>query len=240
MMYIPECEKRKQKEDSLHINFINIFILILIIHERVGFRNLISQTNTMTKTFIIICFIFLWLEPFAQTKNKISILYTSADNGLSIPSGWLGDMGHTGKGAKLYEVKYSRQINRFFSVESGLEYSINKIETDYFPDGIMHYKESSIKMLSIPIYGDLTFWKYFYVNAGPTIDFELHHLSSESTFNQSGLGFGIGIGGRYTLKNFTVSLNPFYQKHLILQSKKGAYHENLLESGIKLGLGYNL
>jgi len=28
-MYIPECEKRKQKEDSLHINFINIFILAM-------------------------------------------------------------------------------------------------------------------------------------------------------------------------------------------------------------------
>jgi len=148
-------------------------------------------------------------------------------------------MGHTGEGAKLYELKYSRQINRFFSIESGLEYSINKIETVSFPDGMNHYNESNIKMLSIPVYGDLTIWKYFFLDAGPTIDFELHRQTSESTYNQSGIGFGLGIGGRYTLKNFTISLNPFYQKHLILRSKKGAYHENLWESGIKLGLGYN-
>lgn len=191
------------------------------------------------KIFLITTCILLALVAFSQTKNRVSILYSTANNGLEIPNGWLGDMGHSGKGANLYGLKYSRQINRFFAIETGFQYSNNKIETDYFPDGIMHYKESNIKMLSIPIYGDLTFWKFFFVNAGPTLDFELHRLTSESTYNQSGLGFGFGIGGRFTLKNFTISLNPFYQKHLILLSKKGAYHENLWESGIKLELGYN-
>jgi len=193
----------------------------------------------LKKIVLITTCILLVLVAFSQTKNRVSIIFSPASNGLEIPEGWDGDMGYTGKGAKLYELNYSRQINRFFSLESGLEYSINKIETDYFPDGIMHYKESNIKMLSVPIYADLTFWKYFFVNAGPTIDFELHRQTSESTYNQSGIGFGLGIGGRYTLKSFTISLNPFYQRHLILRSKKGAYHENLYESGIKLGLGYN-
>jgi len=193
----------------------------------------------LKKIFLITTCILLVLVAFSQTKNRVSIIFSPASNGLSIPNGWLGDMGYTGKGAKLYELKYSRQINKFISIETGLEYSFNKIEMDYFPDGIKHYKESDIKMLSIPIYADLTFLKYFFANAGPTIDFELNHLPSESTYNQSGIGFGLGIGGRYTLKNFTISLNPFYQKHLILLSKKGTYHENLYESGIKLGLGYN-
>ncbi len=193
----------------------------------------------LKKTFLITACILLALSAFSQTKNRVSISFASANNGLEIPEGWLGDMGHTGKGGKLYDLKYARQINKFFSIETGLEYSINKIETVTFPDGMNHYNESNIKILSIPIYGDLTFWKYFFVNAGPTIDFELHRQTSESTYDQSGIGFGFGIGGRYTLKNFTVSLNPFYQKHLILRSKKGAYHENLYESGIKLGLGYN-
>ena len=193
----------------------------------------------LKKIVLITTCILLTLGAFSQTKNRVSIFYSPASNGLIIPEGWDGDMGYTGKGANLYQLRYSRQINRFFAIETGLEYSFNKIEKEYFPDGIMHYKESNIKMLSIPIYGDITFWKYFFVNAGPTIDFELHHTESESTYNQSGIGFGLGIGGRYTLKNFTVSLNPFYQKHLILRSKKGAYHENLYEGGIKLGLGYN-
>jgi len=193
----------------------------------------------MKTTLMIFCFILFCLKPFSQTKNRVSISFASANNGLEIDEGWLGDMGHSGKGGKLYDLKYARQINKFFSIESGFEYSINKIETVTFPDGMNHYKESNIKMLSIPVYCDLTIWKYFFLDAGPTIDFELHRQTSESTYNQSGIGFGLGIGGRYTLKNFTVSLNPFYQKHLILRSKKGAYHENLWESGIKLGLGYN-
>jgi hypothetical protein len=193
----------------------------------------------LKKIFLITTCILLVLVAFSQTKNRVSIIFSPASNGLEIPEGWDGDMGYTGKGAKLYDLKYLRQINKFISIETGLEYSFNKIEMDYFRDGIKHYKESDIKMLSIPIYADLTFLKYFFANAGPTIDFELHHLPSESTYYQSGIGFGFGIGGRYTLKNFTVSLNPFYQKHLILLSKKGTYHENLYESGIKLGLGYN-
>ena len=193
----------------------------------------------LKKIVLITTCILLALVTFSQTKNRVSIFYSPASNGLLIPEGWLGDMGYTGKGANLYELRYSRQVNRFFSIETGLEYSFNKIEKDYFPTGIMYHEESNIKMLSIPIYGDITFWKYFFVNAGPTIDFELHRQTSESTYNQSGIGFGLGIGGRYTLKNFTISLNPFYQKHLILRSKKGAYHENLYEGGIKLGLGYN-
>lgn len=194
----------------------------------------------MKKTLIIFCSILFCINSLAQTKNRISISFASADDGLSIPSGWCGDMGYIGKGANLYELKYSRKINTFFSIETGLEYSLNKIEKHYFPDGIMHYKESSIKMLSIPIYGDLTILKYLFVYAGPSIDFELNHQNSQSTFNQSGLGFEFGTGGRYSFKNFTISLNPFYQKHLILQYKKGEYHENLFEGGIKLGLGYNL
>ena len=193
----------------------------------------------LKKIFLITTCVLLALVTFSQTKNRVSISFASANNGLEIPEGWLGDMGHTGKGGKLYDLKYARQINKFFSIETGLEYSINKIETVTFPDGMNHYTESNIKMLSIPIYGDITFWKYFFVNAGPTIDFELHRQTSESTYNQSGIGFGLGIGGRYTLKNFTISLNPFYQKHLILRSKNGAYHENLYEGVIKLGLGYN-
>ena len=194
----------------------------------------------MKNKLIIFCFILFCINSFAQTKNKISISFTSADNGLSIPNGWDGDMGYTGKGANLYELKYSRKISTFFSIETGLEYSLNKIEKSYFSDGIMHYKELNIKLLSLPIYGDFTILKYFFVNAGPTLDFELNHQNSQSTFNQSGLGFEFGIGGRYSFKNFTISLNPFYQKHLILQYKKEESHENLWESGIKLGLGYNL
>ncbi len=192
----------------------------------------------MKMGLLIFCSFLFCLECFAQTRNRLSISFASANNGLEIPKGWYGDMGHSGKGADLYELRYSREINTFISLETGLQYSVNKIETNYFPDGIMHYLDTNIKMLSIPLYGDLTFWKYFFIYAGPMIDFEVHHKSS-TTFNQSGLGFGFGVGGRYRLKNFTISLNPFYQRHLIVPYKKEVYHENLWESGIKIGLGYN-
>lgn len=191
----------------------------------------------MRKLFLISGFIFLVLAAFSQSKNRISILYAPADNGVDIKKGWIGDMGHTGKGANLFELRYSRNINFFFAVETGLEYSHNTIETNYFPNGVTHYKNSEINMLSVPVYANLTFLKYLFVEAGPTLDFETNHSSSTSIGDQSGIGFAFGLGGKYTFKNFSVIVNPFFQSHLMLFN--GNSIEHLWQSGIKFGIGYN-
>lgn len=191
------------------------------------------------KALFISSFMLLALIAFSQTKNRVSMLYSPANNGVDIKSGWMGDVGHTGKGANLFELRYSRNINSFFSIETGLQYAHNKIETHYFPDGVTHYKNSEIHVLTIPIYGNLTFLKYFFFEAGPTLDFESKHASSTSIDDQSGIGLAFGLGGKYTLRNVTVIVNPFFQRHLILSPGSGGAVERLYESGIKFGIGYN-
>lgn len=111
----------------------------------------------LKKIVLITTFILLALGTFSQIKKQgVNCLFTS-QNRLIMPEDLDGDMGYSGRGLNLYELRYSRQINGFFSIETGLEYSFNKIEKDYFPTGIMYHEESNIKMLSIPIYGNLTF-----------------------------------------------------------------------------------
>lgn len=192
----------------------------------------------MKPIFLLFACFMLAFASFSQTKNRLSILYSPASNGVDIKKGWIGDVGHTGKGAELFELRYSRNINSFLSIETGLQYAHNKIETDYFPDGVTHYKNSEINMISVPVSCNFTFLKYFFAEAGPTLDFETNHSSSTSIADQSGIGFAFGLGGKYTVKKVTFIVNPFFQRHLMLSPGGGDSIERLWQSGVKLGVGY--
>jgi len=192
----------------------------------------------MKTIFLLFACSLLALASFSQTKSRFSILYSPASNGVDIKKGWIGDVGHTGKGTGLFELRYSRNINSFLSIETGLQYAHNKIETDYFPDGVTHYKSSEINMVSVPVYCNLAFLKYFFVEAGPSLDFETNHSSSTSIADQSGVGFAFGLGGKYTFKRVTFIVNPFFQSHLMLSLGSGDSIEHLWQSGVKFGVGY--
>lgn len=193
----------------------------------------------MKPIFLLFACCLLVLVSFSQTKSRLSIFYSPASNGVDIKKGWIGDVGHTGKGANLFELRYTRNINSFLSIETGLQYAHNKIETNYFPDGVTHYKNSGISMLSVPVYCNLSFLKYFFAEVGPTLDFETNHSSSTSIDDQSGIGFAFGLGGKYTFRKITVIINPFFQRHLLLSPGSGDSIEHLWQSGVKFGVGYD-
>lgn len=184
------------------------------------------------------CVLLAWVS-FSQPKNRISFLYSPASNSVDIKRGWIGDMGHTGKGANLFELRYSRSITSVLSIETGVQYSDNKVETNYFPDGEMHYMNSRVKLISVPVCGNLTFLNYFFAEAGPTFDFELHHQLGAPVQNQGGIGLALGAGGKYTWKNATVFVNPFMQRHLLVSLGSEEPFERLWQSGLKFGVGYS-
>jgi hypothetical protein len=96
-------------------------------------------------------------------------------------------------------------------------------------------------MISVPFYGNYTFLRYLFANAGVVIDLEtkIHRPENRSIDSQSGIGFGFGIGGQYHFKKMTVLVNPFFQKHALVPFAINKYPERLAELGVKLGLGYN-
>lgn len=192
----------------------------------------------MKTIFLFFACYLLVLVSFSQTKSRLSFLYSPASNGVDIKKGWIGDVGHTGNGANLFELRYSRNINSFLSLETGLQYAHNKIETNYFPDGVTHYKNSEINMMSVPVYCNISFLKYFFAEAGPTLDFETNHSATTSITDQSGIGFAFGLGGKYAYKSVTVIVNPFFQRHLMLSIGGGDLIERLWQSGVKFGVGY--
>lgn len=193
----------------------------------------------MRKTFLLLCCVLFTFGASTQTRNRLTVLYSPASNGVDIKDGWIGDMGFSGKGASLFELRYSRTINSYFAIETGMQYTHNHIEMDYFPDGVTLYKDLEINIISIPISGNLTFLKYFFAEVGPTLDFETNHSSPASITDQSGIGFAFGLGGKYTFKRFTLLVNPFFQRHLLLSLGSGDSIDHLWQSGVKFGVGYS-
>jgi hypothetical protein len=162
--------------------------------------------------------------------------YGYAANGLFKIDEVVGLAGKEGNGASVYSLLYNRKLNNYLSFKTGLEYSNNFV---LIPTAVINLenKTAYIEMISVPVYGKLTFWKYFFINAGATLDFELNTYSNQTTDKQSGIGLGIGIGAEYEFKSYSVFFNPFYQNCATISFDKVDYKLNKI--GIRFGLGYN-
>jgi len=201
----------------------------------------------MKHFFTIIVIFFFSNQMFAQNTNRINFFYGFAYNELIRSANLDGAPSYKGKGATIIGVTYQRTIYKSLSLETGLEYSENKIEITpvYYPENHMYPSKNaatqkvSVNMITIPVYANYTFFKYFYANAGVLIDFEINRGDYPKTSDQSGIGFGAGIGGQYTLQNFTLFVNPMIRFHAVIANEKEKYHQHITESGIKIGIAYN-
>jgi hypothetical protein len=191
----------------------------------------------MKKVGSLFVFLFLTLVVFGQSKNEVSIVYGIGKYDLGLP-GLAGGAGYEGKGSTILGLKYSRSITRLLAIESGIEYSYHKIQITSAPGLPPNPHAATIQMFTIPVYGSILFWKYFFVNAGPLLDFEVNRLKTPETDSQTGLGFGFGVGGKYTKNNFTISLNPYFETHAIIPFNKERNHLRGGEMGVKIGLGF--
>ncbi|MGB4776669.1 MAG: outer membrane beta-barrel protein [Daejeonella sp.] len=197
----------------------------------------------MKTRIVIVLFILTASKVYSQTKNSIALTYGMAANGLFRSARIDGAGGAEGKGATIYGIKYSKNLNNSFSIQTGLEYSFNKIETTPAPNpGIDRTPtKATIKMLSVPVYWDYTFARVLFVNAGLIVDVETNRSENKelSADNQSGIGLGFGVGGKYTFKKMSVFVNPFFQNHAVMPFKEEIQQQRLLETGVKCGIGYN-
>lgn len=191
----------------------------------------------MKNRLLLLTFTLLSSQVYCQSKNSISFVYgTASDNIFDIG---IGGPGFQSKGDAIYGINYVRALTKSFSIETGLEYAVNNLLWDYEDayDPTFTPQKVSVRMLSIPVYANFTFFKYFFTDAGLTADFETGYKTGAVVTNQSGIGIGLGIGGKYDFKKIRVFINPFLQMHAI-----AAFHNegggSLVDQGVKIGLGY--
>ena len=185
----------------------------------------------MKVNFTLITCLFLGFQSFSQSKNNISLVYGFAGNSVDI-HGAIGDYGYNNKTGKTYGLSYTREINKIFSIETGLLYSLNKVQLSTIgPAGGVY--NQNLNMLSVPVYGKLTFLKYLYGQFGISFDHQTNYSYDHIVDNQSGVGLELGLGGKYDFGPLAVFVNPYFANHRFYG------HNNLMEAGLKFGLGYN-
>jgi len=190
----------------------------------------------MKSKLLLLSLLLLSASAYCQS-NSISVVYGVGTN--TIGNAGIGAAGYAGKGETLYGLNYTRNLSKSFSIETGLEYSTNNVLWDYEDayDPTFKPQKASIRIVSVPVYVNFTFLKYLFADAGVMADFETNYHSDSITPNESGIGLGLGIGGKYNFKRVTVFVNPFLQTHAIIafQDKGGG---TLSDTGVKFGIGY--
>jgi hypothetical protein len=68
---------------------------------------------------------------YAQTKNTLAVMYAPGSGDVNIHRS-VGDFGYHSKPSKAFGLGYTRQLKKFFSLETGLTYSQSDIEKTSF------------------------------------------------------------------------------------------------------------
>ncbi len=188
--------------------------------------------------------LFVTSLSFSQKSNQVKVYYGFADSDY-IPEKEVVGGAISTNAFIIHElgIEYNRKIAKHLRIETGLNYFSSKVPYDihFCPPqlGVGKDKngEEKVQLLTIPISLITEFWKYFYLNTGFLVDFQLNN--TRRLDSQSGLGFLVGIGGKYDYKDFTFFVTPEFRRHRLLGFKEIRYPEFLAHLGLKIGVGYS-
>jgi Outer membrane protein beta-barrel domain len=182
---------------------------------------------------ILLLLIAFSIHASSQTKNDISVLYGFSTTSVDIHN-VIGDYGYNDNTGYLFGVRYTRTINKFLSIETGLQYQDDKVRLDVIEGGLGEvYSNGEVKTLSVPLMAKFTFFKYFFADGGLLLDKQTNYTNDDVINNQSGLGGELGVGAKFTLSHVTLFVNPYLRQYNVTSSRN-----NLYESGFKFGLGF--
>lgn len=118
-------------------------------------------------------------------------------------------------------VEYMDRLTYNFGLIYGLTFlrANVKFNTNLTHVGPNQYKEITQNLVSL--YANLRGGKkYFYMYAGPFVDFPIKKVEDEGYVSQGGIGFQIGFGINVHIKNLVFSFEPGLQARRIIVFKK--------------------
>lgn len=202
----------------------------------------------MKKVFLLLLFLSGFVLLYGQSNNpekagdKLGIsLSVFGSNDLITFQILEGAPGYNGKGFYSLGVSYSRGLSSWLSFEGGASFARHTIQVIPIvpPEILAMPHNSNISLISFPLLLRVDFLKYFFVNGGLLVDFDI--TLDELVDNQSGIGSMLGVGFGYDFKSgISLYANPYVQAHTLLPFMRERYHERLLEQGIRFGVTYRL
>lgn len=191
----------------------------------------------MRKILLSAFLLLLSLHVFAQKESKIRLYGGLTTSDISRHNKLAGDVSLDLSNTYEFGLRYLLQITPNLAIETGLNYWRGdlKIKPAFNPGANLTSRTEKLHITSIPIYANFNFLDYFFVNAGPIMDFQ---SSDSSIDDQSGIGIGLGIGGEYSFSNFSIFINPNIRRYAVIPFEEENNHQKLTSFGVNLGVGY--
>lgn len=153
-----------------------------------------------------------------------------------------GSGGRDGKGYFVAGISYIKPLKKWFSLETGLEYSHYKIKASSAPMPGMWYWGTEASLIAIPVNARFNFLKYFYGQGGLLFDIDVS--KKDDIDKQTGIGINLGLGAQYNFKGgLSLFLNPYIRNHglIAFNPPREIFSNDMIwESGVKLGILYAL
>ena len=151
-----------------------------------------------------------------------------------------GGAGYVDENFYTIGIDYLRSLNAWLEYETGLEYSKQTFRVyPEFPSlGYSKY-DIDLSLISVPVTIRANFLNYFFLNGGLLLDLDLN--SSSQKRYQSGIGCLFGIATKYDFRfGGSVFINPYLKYHSLISFSSDAVRLKVNETGIRVGLAYNL
>lgn len=177
-----------------------------------------------------------------KTQPKIGITYSSFGQNEAVHFQQLeGSGSYDSDSFFTLGLMYAHPLNNWLFLETGFEYSEHSIigNSNLPPDMGNYSYKSDLTIINIPITVTANFWKYLFINGGLIVDIDVSNASAINS--QSGLGALLGIGAKYDF-NFggSVFVNPYLKAHSLVNLSSSNYPLRIMESGLRIGVTYNL
>jgi hypothetical protein len=187
---------------------------------------------------LLIVTVLFKIQCLAQKLNEIRAYFGSVDSELLNNEDIIGGASYENDNSHEFGLRYLRKYSEKLSFETGINFISTKVKiTPEFMGRPVESRYETLKMLSVPIYANYALGKYFFLNGGPILDFQ---NSKKSFDTQSGIGYGLGIGGMVKFNSFSIFLNPNFKRHALIPFQIENNYQKLTEFGIQLGVGFEL
>jgi|GEM_PF-5011726 hypothetical protein len=133
-------------------------------------------------------------------------------------------------------IRYVIKSPKAIGFETGIEYSRYQFT---IRDHRIDYHHETANLVTLPLYVNVTFLKFFYINGGLLIDSEFGK-QQHAIQNQSGIGFGAGLGARLNYRKVSFFINPSVESHAFIPFKKqkASTRQSIFNHGWRAGIGY--
>jgi hypothetical protein len=191
----------------------------------------------------LILLVVLALPAFAQQNNEVQLYYGFPSANLRWNFEVLGASSSDLHSSVDFGLRYRRQLDSKWGILTGLQYFQSEKIMRLMPTGMPVFGpstfEESLKILSLPLLAEYSFLKYFYLAAGPQIDFQLTEDMFKSQ-NQTGIGYIVGAGARAQKEKWSFFAFPNFSRHswIPLQKQEFDSRQVLEVLSLQIGLGY--